>query len=787
MTLFYLAGAWLAGIVIANAIPAPWWAWTIAAVPAFAGIGLAHRSAAKTGFACLLLCSLGAARFGFGLPQFDETHVASYNGIGFVTLEGTIADSPDVRDTTINLKIRVNSIALPDGEQRSVSGTVLARVPRTNSYRYGDPVSARGELVAPPHGEDFSYRDYLARDGVYSLLQYGTVTVTGERVGNPLWAALLDFRAQAHANIQRLLPDPESSLLAGILLGIESGISPQVREDFNTTGAAHIIAISGANLAILAGVLHNSSRRFMPETASTAVTIIGVAIYAVFVGGDAAVLRAAVMTTLALVAARLGRQTYGFASLAFAAMLLTAINPLLLWDVGFQLSFMATLGLIIYVEPLQRGLKHLIERFFRADMAESILGALADPVVVTLAAQITTAPILAYHFERFSIVSLPVNLLIVPVQSHIMILGGLGVILSMIVWPVGQVLAWASWVLLAYTVWVVKLGASLPFAEVPLGAISPVTLAGIYLLIFGTTWYTKLPEQGRHEWRRKLGQAFSIKLAAGAGALTAILLFTAAWSMPDGKLHVIFVDVGEGGATLIETPSGRHILVDAGGSGRSLSTAVGDALPFWKRDIDVIILTQPTESHISGLVPILERYETEVVITNGARGDSQMSQAAWNAIEMQGAPIITATHGMQIRIDDGAVLTVLRSAHAPSEDERGDPLVVFVTYRDVRILLTGDLDMEAESALLSSGLPLHATALQVPRSGHRESSSETFLAAVKPQMSILTVGSENNYGLPHEETLARLQTLQVPLYRTDQMGTIYLTSDGERVWVTVEH
>jgi competence protein ComEC len=183
---------------------------------------------------------------------------------------------------------------------------VLVQAPRTTTYRYGDPVKVTGELLTPPTGDDFSYRDYLARDGIYSLMQFAQVEITGERQGNPLRTTLLDFRSSAHTTILRLLPDPESSLLAGILLGIESGIAPAIREDFNATGAAHIIAISGTNMVILAALLQSVSQRFLPKTGSTIATIVGVVGYAIFVGGDPAVVRAAIMSTLALIAARLG-------------------------------------------------------------------------------------------------------------------------------------------------------------------------------------------------------------------------------------------------------------------------------------------------------------------------------------------------------------------------------------------------------------------------------------------------------------------------------------------------
>jgi competence protein ComEC len=727
------------------------------------------------------MVALGGARLTAAIPHFGESDLATYNGTGFVTLEGVITDAPDVRDTTINLRVKVETVTLPNGETRPIQGLVLVQTPRTQTYRYGDAIRSRGELTAPPELEEFSYRDYLAREGVYSLMRYSNVTVVGPRRGNSIRVALLDFRAYAHQTILRLLPDPQASLLAGILLGIESGIAPEVREAFNATGTTHVIAISGANLAILAGLVSSVARRFLSERATAGVTIAAVLVYAMFVGGDAAVLRAAIMTTLGLVAAQLGRQTYGLASLSFAALLLTAINPLTLWDVGFQLSFLATLGLILYVEPMQRWLGSTFERFATAEAARKTIGALSDSLLVTIAAQIATAPIMAYHFGRFSPISLPVNLLIVPVQAPLMALGGLGVLLAMVIWPIGQVVTWGSWLFLSYTLAVVRAGVRLPWASLDVHMTGAAVFA-LYVALFGTSWLAIQPQSDRARWGEALRQTFSTKIVALAGLLIAALLIAAAWSMPDRRLHVTFIEAGQGSAALIETPSGRHILIDAGSSSRALSAALGDALPFWDRRLDLVVLTQPTQTHIGGLPPILERYRIDAVMTNGTHGDSEVSGALWASIQQRGIPEVVAVPGTRVTVEDGVTITVLHTQVAPLADtsDPGEPVVLMVSYGDARILLAGDLSAEGEAMLLRSGQPLDATVLHVPRAGQGDAAGEPFLAAVDPQVSILT-GIEER--APDAEVLARIEAEGSVVYRTDLSRDIELVTDGESLQI----
>lgn len=790
MALAYLAGAWLAGIALAQLAGAPWWAWSVVALPSLLAVVLTRqRPQWRLASACALMLALGAARLGLARPDMGEGDLAFYNGQGFVTIEGVITGSPDVRDAYANLRVRAESIVLEDGVSRPVEGEALVQAPRLGVYHYGDPVRVRGELVAPPELDAFSYRDYLARKGVYSLVRYAQVEVTGERRGNPIWAAMFDFRERANRIIARLLPDPESALLSGILLGIESRISPEVREAFNAVGATHVIVISGSNLAILAGVIQSLARRAISRSGwVAAITIAGVAFYAVFVGGDAAVMRAAVMTTLGLVAAQLGRQTYGLVSLAFAALLMTAINPYLLWDASFQLSFLATLGLVLYVEPLQKLVADGVSRLLSGETACSVVRTISDPFVVTVAAQITTTPIIAYTFRRLSLLALPVNFLIIPAQTPIMVLGGLAVLAALIVPPVGQVLAWGSWLFLAWTTGVVSIFARLPYASLEISELSPMAILGIYGLIFGLTFYSMQRPERRVRQREWLRQMSGLKVLSLGGLTTAALLFAVAWSLPDGRLHVTFVDVGDGAATLIETPSGRKVLVDAGGSGRRLSTALGRALPYWDQRIDLLVITQLTPTHIAALPAITARYRFDAVIVNPQPGEPEVEASLEDLLLKRGTQRIAAQPGMSVRVGDGVELTVLRAQDAsPMPVKEADsPVVLILAYKDVRILLAGDMTPEDEAALLNGYHPLYAAVLQVPRSGHRDLSSEAFLAAVSPQAAVISVGETNRSGLPHPEALERLRAAGTTVYRTDRDGTVWMISDGRRVWIRTE-
>lgn len=779
MTLFALAGGWCAGIVLARGLGAPWWAWLVLSAASLPLLFVVRqRPAWRTLAGAVLLAGSGGLRLAATGPRVDAHHLAYYNDQGFVTVEGLIIDMPDVRDTHVNLEVKAQQILIND-EPVAVEGRALVQAPLGN-YQYGEVVRVSGQLHTPPDFDGFSYREYLAREGIHSYMQYVHIEPTGERGGSPVKALMIRFRQHALDVIRRLLPDPQASLLAGILLGIESGISPEVRTAFNAVSATHVIAISGSNLVILAGLISAMTGRLIKNPRWVAsLTIAGVLVYAVFVGGDAAVIRAAIMTTLALVATQLDRETYGPASLGFAALLMTAINPLVLWDVGFQLSFAATLGLVLYVEPLQKGLGKLLERLFSKETARLILGLVSDAMIVTIAAQITTFPIMLYAFERFSIVSLPVNLLIVPAQAPLMVFGGLAVLAALIVWPLGQILAWGSWLFLTWTIKVVEASARLPFASAEVTGVSPIAIWMLYAILLGGTFYAMQQPDVREQQHNWLREAFSTKLIGFTGIVAAVVLVAAAWSLPDGRLHVTFIDVGDGTATLIETPSGRQILVDGGGSGRKLSTGLGNALPFWDQRLDALVITHSEPSATAGLPALLARYRFDAVITGDVATEDDAYQAVRQALQDSGAVWVQGRIGAAVQADDGVKLTILT---APNDLTTGDseavqPLTLMLTYGELRLLLAGSAD--ALPALLNRSGLLNASILSMPDQGRWDTGLEPLLAAVSPPVAVISVDAGNRSGLPDTETLDALAARDAVVYRTDQHGTIEIISDGE--------
>ncbi len=793
MTLIILGLAWLAGIALARWLDPPLPVLGLLAVPALAAALLWRRERGPRMAALGALALLaGAARLLWATPHFGPDDVAYYNDSGQVRLVGVVAGEPDVRDTYQNLRLRAESLTIdqvgaPTADARPVEGLALVRAPRYPPRAYGERLAVSGELETPPIFEDFSYKEYLARQGVYSMIRRPRVELVETGQGSPFWAALYAFKARAGETIAQILSEPYAALLTGILLGVETGIPPELYERFNATGTSHIIVISGFNIAIVAALLMLVGTRALGKRRAVWIAIGGIALYTLLVGADAAVVRAAIMGGLFVLALYLGRQTEVRTSLIFAAILMTAVNPYVLWDVGFQLSFSATAGLIWLTPPLERVAERWLAVLIGPQHVRGAMQLLSEALLVTLAAQIATGPLIVYHFGRLSVISLLTNLLILPVQPMVMLAGGLATLVGMIWLPAGQVLGWLAWLPLAWTVWVVNWTAAAPLALVTLGRFSPWLLAAMYAGLAALVWWASRARSDGEEVPyppSSGGLSPTTRWMFAGGVVVVALVWLAAVSLPDGRLHVAFLDVGQGDAIFITTPGGHQVLIDGGPSATTTLWEMGRHMPFWDRSLDVVVNTHPDADHLTGLPEVLRRYQVSQIILPDVGSDTSLYAAWEEALAEEGAALVTAQAGARLSLGDGVWAEVLHPGAVPAGDNPNDHSVVLrVELGHISFLLPGDIEAEVERNLVMDSAALGATVLKASHHGSGTSSCEPFLTAVDPQVAVISVGADNRFGHPAPEVLTRYDEHSIPVLRTDEVGCIEFITDGERLWV----
>jgi len=780
MRLVYLIGGWVTGlIVVANGAALPAWGWGLLVLMCTIAAGLTWRFPTYRLYNLVLLAlCLGGLRYTF-VPQTSE--IAALNNSGGLTITGTVTADPDIRDDRTQLRVTVDEVQ-QGGFFYDLGGDVLAYVPRITDVDYGDRVRVTGALIQPGEYDTFSYADYLAQRGIFSIMENTSVEVLEPASGVSVFRPLYDLRRDLGRAIGGVLPEPQAGLLTGILLGNERGISPALNDDFKRTGAAHVIAISGFNMAIIAGlVMALLARAQIRGWWRVMLGLLAIMVYTVFTGANPAVVRAAVMSCVLIVGTEgFRRKTYVPASLAFVAFLMSVVEPNVLWSISFQLSFFAVLGLALFVEPLQRRFDALLYRLFPPGWASSVGGFLSEPLIVTVAANLTTLPLTLLYFERLSIVSLSVNLLIVPVQTYLLLIGGLATLLVLIVPPLAQVLFWLAYVMLSWTIFIVRTFADVPWADVEFRAAPAMIYAYFGLLILWAVLMATKPVWWLRIERFTRSRPVVTSVFVGAGALL-VLIGLSVSSRPDDRLHVWFLDVGHSNGVLVQTPGGAHILVDGGRFPSRLLTAVGDRLPFSDRQIDVIAISQPDEFDYAALPALLRRYDTGVVLTNGQPNLSAAYEDLQVALTEH--EVIEVTAGYTLDFDDGTRLEVLYPDRTPdlTTSINQAPLVLRLSYGDISFLLPSDLSAEGQARMLASGAWPLASVLMLPDHGTARSLETNFLDAVQPSLVVVQADSANRRGDPNPDTLALLPE-GVPVLRTDETGVVHLWTDGSTLW-----
>ena len=804
MPLIYLSCAWVAGILLGSKFHLPWFLMLSGLVPLpLLFFNRQHRKLIILTSLCLIAFFGGTFRFQSSL----DTSLQSYNDRGPVVIKGIIDEDPDVRDRITHIRLKASEIEL-DGKQQEVSGTILLFVPRYPTYHYGDLIRVAGNLETPPQFDDFDYRGYLARHGIYSTMLYPEIEVLETGRGSQVLAGIYWLRGRLSRTLAEILPEPQASLAQGIILGIRGNIPPSLKEDFSRTGTAHLLAISGLHLSIVAGILLSLGiwlfgRRHYLYVWLALVTIW---LYAFITGMYAPVLRGAIMASLFLMAELLGRQRSAITSLALAAAVMVGISPQILWHVSFQLSFLAMAGLILLVPPLQ----DIGRRAVRAMLGEegtavSIAGVIIDGFSVTLGAIIATWPVVAHYFGIVSLVGPLATLFALPALPAIIITGALAGGLGLIAWPVAKVVGWLAWLFVSYLLVVVNGFAALPVSSIAVSSVDTRLIWVYYLALAIVLWVTRRSMKPGERMSKVIAQ---LRLGASKSTglvsmlpgrwlippllVVAVLTSVAAASMPDDKLHISILDVGQGDSILIQAPYGQDILVDGGPSPQALSLALSQKMPFWDRSIDLVVLTHPQDDHISGLVEVLQRYKVEQVLYPHTDGGSPMFDQWLKLVQEKGVKGTIARVGQRIDLEGGVVIEVMNPNTQPltgtQSDINNNSVVLRCSLNNVSFLLTADIMREAELELVTRRTILNSTVLKVAHHGSDTSTTPEFLAVANPQIAVVSTGKDNPFGHPGMAVMARLtEKLGAEnIYRTDEDGTIEFITDGERLWVKVE-
>jgi competence protein ComEC len=647
---------------------------------------------------------------------------------------------------------------------------VVAREPVAD-LPVGAAVQATGVAREPGDWE----RARLHRLGIHSILEADRMTTRSRPERDGLTGMLDRIRSRAEAALGRGTNAPAADLLRGFVLGQDDRIDAETVDRFKASGLAHLLAVSGQNVVLLAVL------------ATVVLAVLGVglrwrllwvlaliAVYVPVAGAGPSIQRAGVMGAAGIVAALAGRPRSRWYALGFAACATLALDPRASADVGWQLSFAAVAGILLFSAPTATLL---------AGGAGGWRRALADGVALTVAATLATAPLMAHHFGAVSVVALPANLLALPAVAPVMWLGMAAGAAGQIAWLPVEPLTWLAGVLAGFIAQVAEWFAAPAWAQTEVG-VESLPAVGLAYATLTTLAMLGLRAAARRR-RLRIGRAstrggrprLAAALGLGAGAFAvAVLVADSRPNAPPQGLRVTVLDVGQGDAILLEPAGAAPVLVDAGPESADVAAQLAE------RGVDrlaVLAITHPESDHDGGAGGVLTRLTVDRLAFARAAGETRAAARA------AGVRSLRLAAGDRVRL--GALqLEVLwppaeRLAAArgrPIDDPNALALVVLARWRGFEILLTGDA--EAELAPVDAG-PVDV--LKLAHHGSADGGLEALLQRAAPDLALISVGEANPFGHPAPETLAALDAAGVPFLRTDTAGEIVLESAGGRWWV----
>lgn len=658
-------------------------------------------------------------------------------------------------------RVRVRATAVRgDGAWRPTGGLVQVRARARPRPAIGDEVEASGEIALPGAGaQDPGYAGYLRRAGVHVVLHADRLRLTGRRRAG-LVGVLDAIRRRAEDGVSAGLGEPHGALARGMVLGADEDIPDAMTEDFKRSGLAHVLAVSGQNVTLLAVLAWPLLGALGLSRGSRLWAVVGlIALYVPLTGAGPSIVRAGAMGIAGTVAALAGRPASRWYGLLVACVVTLALDPLAWRDVGWQLSFAAVVGIFALARPLGRSL---------ARLPEPLRGGAA----LTIAATLATAPLMAFHFDRVSLAALPANLVALPAIGPVMWLGMLSAAAGQVALAPAALLNAVSSFCLAHVAAVARWGASLPGSALDLRIGSTPALAAVYATGAASLWgFARLARGTRIAVLAALATAL-------AGACAAVLVL-AAPPGPPRHFTATFLDVGQGDATLLQEPGGGTVLVDAGPPGSGIVEKLRDR---GVEAIDLAVLTHAQEDHQGGFEEILGSLRVRTLLDGGLPDDGPDHRRIVAAARALGTRVIPSSAGQRLRVGRALSLRVVHAAGraTAAEDPNLRATVMLASYRGFDLFLPAD----AESAVTASLTLPDVDAIKVAHHGSADAGLARLLTHLRPEVAVIEAGRDNRFGHPHPDTLRALRAAVPSVLRTDRDGDVAVTLEGGQMRVT---
>ncbi|NVM21260.1 MAG: DNA internalization-related competence protein ComEC/Rec2 [Desulfobacterales bacterium] len=728
-------------------------------------------------------------------PKLPANHVSRFVDDNPWHIIGTLDGRPQRLPDRTRFILQVESLTRNQTCYKvigSIRVTVRANV---DELRSGDRVGCLARLKEIRNFNNpaaFDYRRHMTFRGIWAsaFVSKENLLIRMHAAKTDRFRHALDRRRQSVSGlIERACAQEARGVLKALIVGDRSEISPETREVFNRSGIAHLLAISGLHIGMVATLSFFFFRFLMARSqtillaawvsrCAALMSVVPVLFYGLLAGMSPATQRAVIMAAVFLVALVFEQEHDNINTLAVAALAILIISPTALFEISFQLSFVAVFA-ILY------GLEHVAFVSKLKSGPRTVFKKLALFLLVSAAAILGTLPIALYYFNQTSLIGLLTNCLMAPLIGLVVVPLGLLAVLSLPIAPTG-----ALWLMKAAAgITQGSLALAVIFSRCPFAAVKTVTPTLIEIgLYYALAWALFNFRQTRFAKAVLVG----IVLIASANAA-----YWAKERFGGRELRLTVIDVGQGSSALMELPGGRCMLVDGGGFyDNRFDTGASVVAPFlWRKKIatvEAIVLSHPHPDHLNGLLFIARHFNVQEVWMNQENVLSQPYRDFLDIILQKDIRIVGLEGLLRPRTIGGVRFQALyppsdflvRKAKDSWRNTNNNSLVLKVTFDKVSFLLPGDIEAEAEKELVNlAGSTLDSDVLLAPHHGSKNSSTPEFLKYVDPSIAVMPAGWKNIFAFPHPKTLKRYETCGCKVFRTDQQGAITITTDGTDVSV----
>lgn len=733
-------------------------------------------------------------------PDHPPNHIVHLAEDRKYRLEGVLYRPPDPLPDKTRLYVRAERTIGGDGSLPIVGNILLTVRDPKNNLRYGDRVRFISRIYLPRPATNpgaLDYRKFLALQGIWAtayIKNFDEIVRMEERQGNAFLHFVEDQREKIRRFLDQKAPVGSRGIIKALILGERGDIPKEVNERFIISGVSHILSISGLHVALVAGFFFALTRfllklfpslllRFSLNKTAALVAVVPVVFYTFIAGLGVAAVRSAIMVLSFLWVLLLDREKDLYDALFFAAFMILVVSPAALFTISFQLSFLSVWAMIHLVPRFQEMLALLKKEPLlppaEGDSAwkKKMLKYLETSFLTSLAAILGTGPLVAYYFNRLSIVGFLSNLLLVPLMGlGSTLLSLLTALFIFIFEPLAEILTSLNSFLLDLSTFLVD-----GFSRIPLASRRTTTPA-IYeiFLLYGLLIFVA----NLKRWKRAYFGV--IVLAAILAALQVYEIF----SLKYGRdLTVTVLDVGQADAAVIRFPGGKTMVIDGGGTldghfdpGERI---VGPYL--WKqkrKTVDIVVNTHSHPDHLQGLLFILENFQVNEVWSNGvvgidSEGTERFNDLAGERLKIMGREEPPYEIG-RVRVE------LVHPSRGPAREnyfrENDESLVLRLVYGEVSFLFPGDIEAAAEEDILKTGAELASTVIKAPHHGSKSSSTPDFLEKVRPQYVVFTARGGRTR-LPNAGVVARYEAMGAKVFRSDRDGAVTFVTDGKNLRV----